>query len=135
MFQSTFVWIFKMFVLFYCFIFMIVLFVLIALTITLCANIVWWIFDYNSWNLKMLKFQSHFSIVFSLWLLSFYSNLFWCYSFRLKILKSSFQKHEKHIFQISLTNIIHLNIETSRVHVVHAFFRFWNKWKCRQNMQ
>ena len=110
-------------------------FVSIVSTAMFYANIVWWIFDCSLWNLEMLKFQLHFSIVFSFWLLSFYLNLFWYHFCRLKFLKNSFQKHKKHIFYILLTGFIYLNIETSRAYIAMIFFCFANKWKCRQNMR
>ena len=125
MFQNTLVWISEMFVLFCHFIFMIVFFAFIASVITFCVNIVWWIFYYSSWNLKMLKFESHFLIAFSFWLLSFYLNSFWYHFFRSEIFKNSFQKHEKYIFQILLIDFMYLDIETLRTHAVYVFFAFF----------
>ena len=125
--QGMFVWILETFVLFYRFNFKTVSFMSISLTITPCASIVWWIFGYNSWSLKMLKFQSHFSIAFSFWLLPFCSNSFWYHFCRLKILKNQFSKREKHIFSIWLIDFIHLNCEASNAHIAHALSRSASK--------
>ena len=135
MFRDTFVWVFETLVLFDRFNFKTIFSVSILSTVTLCASIVWWIFDYNSWSLKMLKFQSHFSVAFSFWLLLFCSNSFWYHFCRLKILKNQPSKREKHIFSAWLIDFIYLNCETSSAHAAHASSHSANRWKCCQNMQ